>query len=76
MGKNQHVVRRGNMWGVLKEGNSRVSSTHKTQTAAEKVAITNAKREHSEVIVHGRDGKIRSKDSYGNDPNPPRDKEH
>ena len=26
--------------------------------------------------IRGRDGKIRSKDSYGADPNPPKDKEH
>ncbi len=76
MGKNQHVVQRGSHWGVLGEGNSRLTSTHKTQDAAGRAAIRIAKKEGSEVIVHGRDGKIRSKDSYGNDPNPPRDKEH
>ena len=76
MGKTQHVVLRGDKWGVLPAGNSRVSSTHNTQSAAEKAAIRVAKRESSEVIVHGRDGKIRSKDSYGKDPSPPRDTEH
>ena len=76
MGKTQHVVKHGDKWAVRGEGNSRVTSTHDKQGSAEKAAIQIAKKEHSEVIVHGRDGKIRSKDSYGNDPNPPRDREH
>jgi Uncharacterized protein conserved in bacteria (DUF2188) len=32
------------------------------------------RRDGSEVIMHGRDGKIRESDSYGNDPFPQRDK--
>jgi hypothetical protein len=28
------------------------------------------------VIIHGRDGRIQSSDSYGNDASPPRDREH
>jgi len=28
------------------------------------------------VVIHGRDGKIRDKDSYGNDPVPPKDKKN
>jgi ribosomal protein L32E len=35
-----------------------------------------ATNQRSEVIVHGKDGRIRSKDSYGRDPFPPRDTEH
>ena len=35
-----------------------------------------AKKKKTEVVIHGRNGKIRSKDSYGNDPNPPKDREH
>ena len=27
----------------------------------------------SEVVIHGTDGRIRDKDSYGNDPMPPKD---
>ena len=30
----------------------------------------------SKVVIHGRDGKIRDKDSYGNDPIPPRDRKY
>ena len=34
------------------------------------------KNQHSELLIHGRNGKIRSKDSYGNDNCPPKDTEH
>lgn len=30
-------------------------------------------RQQSELVIHDRHGRIRDKDSYGNDPCPPRD---
>ena len=72
--RNFHVVRLGKGWSVKSSG--RVLSSHNTQENAAKSATIRAKRVKSEVVIHGRDGKIRSKDSYGNDPFPPRDKEH
>ncbi len=33
-----------------------------------------ARNQESELIIQGRDGKIRDRDSYGNDPCPPKDK--
>ena len=72
--KNFHVVRLGKSWSVKNSG--RVLSSHNTQKNAEKSAAIRAKRTRSEVVIHGRDGRIRSKDSYGNDPFPPRDKEY
>jgi hypothetical protein len=74
--QNVHVVHRDDGWGVRKEGNKRDSSRHDTQRAAANVAIDAAKKAGVDVVIHGRDGKIRSKDSYGNDPNPPKDTEH
>lgn len=74
MGQNQHIVKRGEKWGVLGEGNARVSSLHNKQSTACNVARTIAKKERAEVVIHGRDGKIRDKDSYGKDSCPPRDK--
>ena len=35
-----------------------------------------AKQEKSELISHGKDGKIQNPNSYGNDLNPPKDKKH
>lgn len=73
---NIHVVPRTDGWGVKKAGNQRDTSHHTTQKAATQAAIGVAKKTGAEVVVHGTDGKIRSKDSYGSDPNPPKDREH
>lgn len=35
-----------------------------------------ARANQSELVIHGRDGKIRDSDSYGHDPHPPKDKKH
>lgn len=72
MGKNQHVVRRGNEWAVLGEGNTRDTSRHSTQAEAFEVAREIAKNQKSELFLHGLDGKIRERNSYGNDPYPPK----
>ena len=74
--KNQHVVSSGNNWGVRGEGNKKITSIHKTQSDAIKAAIKIAENQKSEVVIHRRDGRIRDKDSYGNDPNPPKDTKH
>lgn len=69
---NQHVVKRPNGWAVRGEGNSRDTSVHRTQAEAQERAREIAQNQKSEVLIHGRDGKIRERDSYGNDPNPPK----
>ncbi|MFH2146311.1 MAG: DUF2188 domain-containing protein [Candidatus Omnitrophota bacterium] len=76
MGKNQHVVKTDSGWGVRGEGNSRLTSEHQIKKAAEDAARQIARNQNSEIVIHGRDGKIQDKDSYGNDPCPPRDKKH
>ena len=76
MGKNQHVVPHNDGWARRGEGNARVSSEHRTQSAAINAAVKDAKDEKSEVVIHGRDGRIRDKDSYGPDPHPPEDTRH
>ncbi|HEX2786852.1 MAG TPA: DUF2188 domain-containing protein [Ignavibacteria bacterium] len=74
--KNQHVIPFGGGWGVKGAGNSKVTVITTTQKEAINVARDIAKNNKTEVVIHGRDGKIRDKDSYGKDPNPPRDKKH
>jgi len=74
--KNVHVVPHADGWAVKKEGNTRATSVHDTQKGAQQAAIPIAKQERSEVVTHGRDGRIRDSDSYGNDPHPPKDKKH
>lgn len=76
MGKNQWVVRHGDKWAVKGEGNERATKVTDTQKQAINVAKGIAQNQKSELIIQGRDGKIRSKDSYGNDPYPPKDKEY
>lgn len=74
MGKNQHVVPKGKEWAVKGEGNSKATKVTPTQSKAIDAAKKIAKKEKSEVVIHDKKGKIRDKDSYGNDPNPPKDK--
>lgn len=76
MSKNIHVVAHDNRWAVIVEGKDKPVSTHRTQELARQTAVPIAKAKKSEVVIHGADGKIRDSDSYGNDPNPPRDKKH
>ncbi|EBL7044469.1 DUF2188 domain-containing protein [Salmonella enterica subsp. enterica serovar Hadar] len=74
MGKNQWVVQREDGWAVRGEGNTRDTSHHRTQQEAIDAAREIARNQESELIIQGRDGKIRDRDSYGNDPCPPKDK--
>lgn len=70
-GKNQHVVPRGSEWAVKGAGNERASSVHGTQQEAIEAARETAIRQGSEMLIHGRNGQIRERNSYGNDPYPP-----
>ena len=66
-------------WENKRQDAGKASSLHETQTAAEKAAREMLKNQGGgELTTMGRDGKIRSKDTIapGNDPNPPRDREH
>lgn len=76
MGKDQHVVPHKDGWAVRGEGNQRVTSVHETQREAGERATEIARNQRSEVVTHRRDGTIRDSDSYGKDPNPPKDRKH
>jgi hypothetical protein len=69
-----HISKDGSGWKTS-QGGEKISH-HQTQSAAVERGTKIAKQDRVDVVTHGRDGKIRSKDSYGNDPNPPRDREH
>ena len=68
MGTNQHVVPFMGKWAIKAEGHDVVTSTYRLQSEAIMEARKIAKDEKSELFIHGRDGKIRARDSYGNDP--------
>lgn len=74
--KNQHVVPTKDGWGVKGAGNSKNTANTDTQKQAIDIAKGIAKNQKSEVVIHGKNGKIRDKDSYGNDPNPRKDKKY
>ena len=74
--KDIHVVPHNGDWATKKEGAGRAGSVHGTQRDAIERAREQAKREKVEVVIHRPNGEIRDSDSYGNDPNPPKDKKH
>lgn len=79
-GKGRTVSQRDDgSWANKKDGGERASSLHDTQREAAKEARRQLAQEGGgELKVKGEDGKIRSKDTIppGNDPFPPRDREH
>lgn len=74
--KNVHVVPHENGWAVKLEGVKTPVSQHRTQGAAENAGRPIARANQSELVTHRPNGQIRDKDSYGNDPFPPRDCRH
>ncbi|MDE2675812.1 MAG: DUF2188 domain-containing protein [Paracoccaceae bacterium] len=69
--KGQHVVFRGGKWAVRKTGSERVTKKFNTQKEAIIEARRIAKKQGAELYIHGRDGRIRDRDSYGRDSYPP-----
>lgn len=67
-GKNQHVTKHGDNWQVKGAGNERATAVVSTQKEAIDIARGIATNQQSELIVHGRNGQIRAKDSHGHDP--------
>lgn len=70
---NQHIVKHGDDWAVKGAGASKATSLHDTQAEAIDQGRKIAKNQKTELLIHGEDGRIRARDSYGNDPFPPRD---
>jgi hypothetical protein len=67
-GKAQHVVPRGGKWTVLRTGAVRASGVYATQKEAVAAARQIARNQGTELYIHGRDGRIRERDSFGADP--------
>ena len=70
--RNQHVVPHPRGWAVKSAGNSRATSVHGTQREAIAAAREIAIRRGSEMLVHGEDGRIRERNTYGKDLLPPK----
>ena len=71
-GKDQHVVPHEKGWAVKSAGASKAAKTFDRQSDAIDHARRAAQARKSELLIHGKDGRIRARDSYGNDPYPPK----
>ncbi|KQS87912.1 MULTISPECIES: DUF2188 domain-containing protein [unclassified Rhizobium] len=70
--RNQHVVPHENGWAVKGAGSERATKVVSTQTEAIGIARGIARNQQSELLIHGENGRIRARDSYGTDPFPPK----
>lgn len=67
MGSNIHVVPYDGGWDVIHEGARYAESHHATQEEAVAAGATKAQREHVELLIHGRDGQVRARNSFDHD---------
>ena len=68
----QHVVPHPDGWAVRKSGSDRVSQVFDTQQEAINRGREISINQGAELLIHGRDGRIRERDSHGHDPHPPK----
>jgi hypothetical protein len=71
MAKNQHVIPQNGKWIVKGEGNRRATRLAISRQTALEIARTIARRQGTDVVIHGRDGRVLTVDAYGSDPFPP-----
>lgn len=73
--KEHHVVTNPNKgWDVKRSGGQRASAHTNTKAEAEKIAREISINQKTELVIHGKDGRIQRSDSHGNDSCPPKDK--
>lgn len=71
---NQHIIPNNGQWQLKRECSDKATKTFTTQKQAIEYGRPIAMKQQSELVIHGHSGQIRDKDSYGNDPCPPKDK--
>jgi len=59
-------------WDVKRGGGQKASHHTDTKAEAEKIAREISRNQGTELVIHGKDGKIQRKDSHGNDDYPPK----
>ena len=67
MNANIHVVPAGNEWAVETAGGADRTMFF-TQEEAIAAGTERAKRDKVELLIHGLDGRIRARNSFGHDP--------
>ncbi len=75
MNKQVWVSPRSNGWTVKSSGSSRASKIYDTKAEALKAGRQQAINNSAELVSQKRNGQINLKNSYGNDPMPPKDKD-
>lgn len=70
--RNQHVVPRVDGWAVKGAGAKRATELFDRKTEAIDRARDISQNQGTELLIHGRNGQIQSKDSHGNDKFPPK----
>jgi hypothetical protein len=69
-----HVILQiGGGWSVRKAGAARANRTFDKKDDAIRHARDTARKSGRELVIHARNGTIRERTTYGNDPKPPRD---
>lgn len=73
MSNSQHVTKhRNGGWQVKKANASKATRRTSTQAEAITIARNIASNNNQELVIHGKNGRIRQKDSHGRDPFPPK----
>ena len=72
MARSQHITPYGSKWQVKGAGNNRATVVTNTQKEAIRIGKTIAMNQGSELFIHNSKGQIRERNSYGNDPCPPK----
>jgi len=70
--KNIHITPHKNGWQVKKAGSSKAIKVCTTQKECIIYGTQKAKQTGAELFIHNKQGKIRERNSYGNDPFPPK----
>lgn len=73
MGKNVHITPNGkNGWSVKTAKSQKSYRNVSTQKEAIQIGKVVAQNNESELLIHGKNGQVREKNSYGNDNFPPK----
>lgn len=65
---NHHITPHADGWAVQRSGSERPSHVFDTQQQAIDKGREISRNQGTELVIHGRNGRIREKDSHGNDP--------
>jgi len=73
--KTNHVIpsKKNGGWAVKQSGSTRVRKKFATKVSAVAYGREVSKKEKTELFIHKKDGTIQNRNSYGNDPFPPKD---